>query len=81
MHIKKINSIMDGQSFFANSLNSPNFFTTKLFYYMVNAEYYCSTIKQGCKAHIKFELSGDCQSLLVTKIEEARYDSHYFVTI
>ena len=38
------------------------------------AEYYCSTacstLKQGCKAHIKFELSSDCQSLQVTEINE-----------
>ena len=36
----------------------------------LNAEYYCSTIKQGCKAHIKFELSSDCQSLQGTEINE-----------
>ena len=27
-------------------------------------------VKQGCKAHIRFELSSDCQSLQVTEINE-----------
>ena len=36
----------------------------------LNAEHYYSIIKQGCKAHIKFELSDNCQSLQVTEIDE-----------